>query len=437
MAERFPTQEERIQPFVKLHAGKEKAEEGKTLHEERRAFSRRLEQLFRIFNAAQEKENPDPNYPVPTLGIEAETFAHLYSKGLPKKVIRDAEKAGIPRDKKDSFYDPEFSGSTWLPPDAWKRIANKWEAAFDPVAGKGGYTLLMRELQALREKGLFPTGPRRWWGVEHQPVHVRLGKVISDFPNHVESPEAERNKDRFSDCFIFARMLDATLYSTSPERLAAPFTEEGRDWSDYDTLDPLRSYAQKGNSGVYAKTASSTKGDLDSIELRTPELWGEYALQGFARYLKSAQCLGTMLIAYQKLAWGRRKEIIALEKEGKYSEAKQLVKDFQPTDEISKARGITFNERDRLLALEWLDTRRKVRETFEEYGLSDPSRQYWHDEFLHFAKVLKQEDDKRRGKAKKGWFRRKEPATKDNFVSNMRTLVAAKRACVEEIMESQ
>jgi hypothetical protein len=381
------------------------------------------------FNHLMEKlHHPSPY--LPTSGLEAETFAvQAPAKVLPYAEIAEVEGMGIVRDTNDSFPS--------------KNKENKWEASLEPV--EGSYLLLVRELDELRRHGALNLNEKVFYKGKpirtikyFVPIHVTFGKIRRDFPPRmlredvirfsdqkypisrlrtklsdwrehdmiVNKQEGWRRRYKQSDCFAFARMLDATLYATSPERVMEPYV-------DFDEDKSLTSHACKGFSGVTERSPDGEGRGMHAIELRTSELWGIEAVGGLQRHLNSGEAIGAMLIAYQKMPMEMRDDVIELEQAGKDEEALTLVANYEGY-ELPK---------DRELAIKWWETRKDFAKLFEEYGIPDPSTEYWDTEFKRFAEVLTTEEKKRLA------------GNPDNFVSKARQIVINARAYVHDLIK--
>lgn len=372
---------------------------------------------------------PSPYYP--SLGMEVETFSSRYpERRLPTEKIDRVEQMGLRRDKGDSY--------------PVKGKENKWEVVLEPVVGS--QIILMRELQQLHRLGLIDltskldlkdkVSARQYWEMTYYPTHVTVGGVKRDFPSLMarkdvirfeddhyteadlrtslsdwtefnepsKKMEGWQRKHMFSDCFILARLLDSTLYATSPDRLSGPFD----NWKDGDEI---KGYAQKGFSGVKSRDEDGENA-IDAIELRTSELSGDNAFQNMDRFLASAKVIGASLRSFQKLPMNVRDEIINLQIEGNYEDAVNLV-NTSPEFDLPC---------DRDLALQWLDLRTKLIDIFESHGLDNPGHEYWGTEFRKFSALLRLEQIK---------FENKEP----NMISEVRSLVISKKSKITSIID--
>jgi hypothetical protein len=385
------------------------------------------ERLLNSHHLMEKLHNPSPY--LPTSGLEAETFTlHFPAQVLPLESIAKVEEMGIKRDKNDSFPS--------------KNKENKWEASLEPV--EGSYLLLARELSELRRHGALRLNEKLSYEGKplrtlkyFVPIHVTFGKIKRDFPPRMLREDVMRFMDekypisrlrtkiedwrehdgvfneqdgwhrkfKQSDCFAFARMLDSTLYATSPERVVEPYV-------DYDEEKSLTSHACKGFSGVTDRSPDGEGRGMYAIELRTSELWGINSLNGLQRYLNSGEAIGAMLVAYQNMPMEMRDVVIELEKSARFEEAKSIVESFNGY-ELPK---------DRELAIMWWETRKKFSELFAEYGIPDLSLEYWDTEFTCFAQVLTVEEKKMLS------------GDKENFVTKSRQIVIDARAYVRDLI---
>lgn len=370
------------------------------------------------------KEHYEQNSPyLPTIGLEVETFRSRMPSGeLDFDAIAEVEAAGIKRDKGDSF--------------PVKGKEGKWEVALEAV--QGTQVLLMREIQELQKRGLIHLTPKvsetRYRS--SYPVHFTLGKLKRDFPDlfsrkdrmffegdHYTEDELRTTIDdwvqykdnskhenvwkrehMFSDCYVLARIFDATLYTTSPQRLTSPYNSWKGD-------EPLGGYAQKGFSGVKSRDEDG-KG-FEAIEFRTQELWGENAPISLDRLTNNAKYIGGAVLSFQKIPMTDRDKIISLELDGKFEEAEKIV---ETCTEYTLPK-------DKDLALQWLKLRKEVIDIFNNHGLTNPGHEYWGTEFRQLAAVLELES-------------RKLVEGEKNMISEIRSLATKYRRKIIQILDS-
>lgn len=388
-------------------------------------YARRIHERLKL---KEKSENPSAYFP--TLGVEVETFDIQHpNKEFPYDEIAMVEEAGIKKDVEDSF--------------PTKNKQHKWEVAFEPVWGTS--VLLMREAQQLIHRGIIRLVPRVSFAdgrdhslSRHCPVHITLGRIKRDFPPDryrrdciifegdqvdkydMHTPLSDwtefdieefkdggwRRKYAYSDCFLFARLFDCTLFTTSPERIISPVYKLKK-------ANRFKGPLEKGYSGVKAREPLDEHG-MPAIEIRTCELFGERAFEGLARYLKSAESIGALLISYQKLPMELRDRIIESDLDGKHKKAEKIIDTFKGFD----------LEHDREFAKHWLMLRREFVQVCLKYGVPNPWSEYWSDEFKTFANVLKREEKKLENH-------------EDNLITDTRKLLVKYRAYVSDKLDQK
>jgi len=308
-------------------------------------FEEKDEHRFKILEYREAHPSP---YGI-TLGIEVEIpkesvlpkESKEWSGGQKKKYLFDlkekyieTEKIGIPKGE-DQF----------------------WEFAQLPAHHP---ETLAREVQALIGMGLINPDYEKF------PLHVTIGGIKNDEEAHV-----------------LARVLEATGWATTGDRLLAPYTDPDSNWTSHDLSSGMRGREM-------SKIAQPIGGEIKSaVELRTPIL---RSLFGLDRYLHSAYYLGSALRAYQEQ---------------------------KKNDPVSKQ-----------LAKAWRVFAGKCETRFEEAGLPSLS-ELWtldtqnpdeHSPFKQLAKIL----DKGQS----------DPESEESkFIHDIRLLVISARSEIKDIME--
>lgn len=369
---------------------------------------------------------------IPPVGVEVETTRSKYPNSrFPYEEIARVTKAGIPKDPSDSF----------------PAVPQKYEAALKPTTS---YRVILLEMMELYKRSIIIPKKRRFYeSSEYYPIHITIGNIQRDFPHSFTRDETELASERaeeemrpeklsltledwvdaspksevilnreskwkrqypFSDVFILARMLDSTLYSTSPERLTQPFSKAlGYNQERFNAL--RTSYIQKGYSGVTEREREKDP-DLIAIEFRTSELWGKDSFYGLARTIITGQILSSALIAYQQLPMEWRDKIIFLESQQNFD----AVTTFMNQTDYFK------DETSRELAKAWLQLRREFLALSEKYEVPDPANAYFKDEFRAFAAILDEEDHKRKTK------------NSENYISESRKLLIKYRRVIKNVL---
>jgi len=358
---------------------------------------------------------------IPSAGIEVETFAKKHDSGkLPYGKIKRVTDAGIPKDRHDSFpFKPK-----------------KYEAALKPTTS---YRILLLEIMELYKRSIIIPRERKKESTfaDYNTIHTTFGGITRDFPSSAtrersqyysgkenitendlhssledwqkqSSKEKWQRRHMLSDVFLFTRLLDASLYATSPQKIKGPFRTRKKSTK----LAIKKGYIQKGYSGVVER--ENNYSGIMAMELRTSELWGPDAFQGLARYLISGQLVAASLISFQNLPMETRDDILDQELAGNYQVAQKIVEDY-PDFPHSK---------DKILALTWLDLRREFMEISKKYALPNPAAEYWEEKFTKFADILEKEGEKH------------DAGSKDNMIKEVRKLLITYRKRIKTILKS-
>ncbi len=163
-----------------------------------------------------------------------------------KEKYRETEKIGIPRGE-DQF----------------------WEFAQIPAHNP---ETLAREAQALIGMGLINPEYQKF------PLHVTIGGISF----------SSKNDDGAN---VLARVLEATGWATTGERLMAPYTDPDSNWTSHDLPSGIR---ERGKNRLAQPMEGET---TTAVEHRTLVL---RSLFGLDRYLHSAYYLASALRAYQE-----------------------------------------------------------------------------------------------------------------------------------------
>jgi hypothetical protein len=234
-------------------------------------------------------------------------------------------------------------------------------------------------------------------------VHITLGGIYADFPSDYyddfpKSWEKRRSSDwlyrrrelypensqvlevssevlRSSECFVLARALDGTQWSTSRGRLTNTIPKRTRRGKPY-----LSGYLTKGTSGVNARDRDDTTGYVDCIEIRTQEIWGNIGLRGIQRTLSTSQMIGAMLMSFQRIPINCRDASLNFDINGNSHDA--LIALYQGYDAVNSLSG------DWKLARLWRDFRNDIKSIYHQTGLENPMKEYGKEEFTELAKVM-------------------------------------------------
>jgi len=166
-----------------------------------------------------------------------------------KKEFEEARNAGVPSDE-DLF----------------------WEFANLPANNP---TTLAREVEALIALGLIKKDYAKF------PLHVTVGGITFD----------KEQKEEDNHTHALARILDATAWETSGERLLSPYEGHDTDWTLHGADSGI--LVRKPEDGVSGEGADTKP----AVEFRTSEFRN---LSGLDRYLSSIYYLGSALRAYQE-----------------------------------------------------------------------------------------------------------------------------------------
>lgn len=266
---------------------------------------------------------------------------------------------------------------------------------------KKKYLFDLKEKYKETEKIGVPSGKDQFWEFAHAPAHspetlarevqtlVGMGLINPDyekFPLHVTIGGISFNSDKADEgAHVLARVLDATGWATTGERLLAPYTDPDSNWTSHNLPTGIRERQMD-------KIVQPESGEMKTaVELRTPIM---KSLFGLDRYLHSAYYLGSALRADQE----QKKD--------------------DPTG--------------KQLAKIWRVFAGKCEARFEEEGLPSPS-ELWtldtenkdeHSPFKQLAKVLERGED--------------DPESKEaKFIHDIRLLVISARTEIKEIMEKE
>lgn len=339
-----------------------------------------------------------PSPYLPTSGAEVEIFGSRFPmQELPKSLISRVEEAGIPYDQKDTYHAAYIYDDDTAP-----LMAQKWEAS---LKSSPSSVLLAREIQRLHKKGIIKTKRQRGLHeLEYYPVHITLGGIFADFPSRYygKSPLAwekrrisdwlSRRKELYpgnnlaldvssevllsSECFVLARALDGTQWSTSSDRLIDTKLKTTPRGMPY-----LSGYLTKGTSGVYGRESDEKTNYAECIEIRTQEIWGDFGLVGMQRTLSTSQMIGAMLMSYQRIPIDCRDSSLNFDIKGDSHNA--LIALYKGYDAVNSLSG------NWKLARLWRDFRNETKKIYLQTGLENPMKEYGQEEFLELAKVLK------------------------------------------------
>jgi len=266
---------------------------------------------------------------------------------------------------------------------------------------KKQFAFEMKEKYAVTQKLGVPAGKDQFWEFAHLPVQnpetlarevqalIGMGLInakYDKFPLHVTVGGLSfSKKEDGDDTHALARILDATGWTTTGDRLTAPYVDFDSDWTSHNCESGLR---ERGEEKIIQPTDG---GMTTAVEFRTPIV---RSLFGFDRYLHSMYYLSSSLRAYQE----QKKD----DKTGKQ------------------------------LAKVWRTFAGKCEVCFEEIGLISPF-ELWeldknnpdeHTPFKDLAKILDKAEKDSKSKESK-------------FIHDIRLLVISARAEAKEIMESE
>jgi len=191
----------------------------------------------------------------------------------------------------------EIPEESVLPPES-----KKWKQSKKEI-----YLMGLRNQYKETERIGVPKGDDQLWEFAHLPAHepetlvrevqalIKLEMINRDyhkFPLHVTVGGISfLPGETDSSTHLLARVLDATGWETSGERLLAPYVDDYSNWTHHDSFSGIRN--REAEKIIQPKET----GMKHSVELRTPEL---RSLSGLARYLESVYYLGSALRAYQE-----------------------------------------------------------------------------------------------------------------------------------------
>ena len=264
---------------------------------------------------------------------------------------------------------------------------------------KKKYFYEMKEKYAETEKMGVPAGKDHFWEFANSPVQypatlsrevqalIGLGLINPDydkFPLHLTLGGISFSPDKNDiSAHVLARVLDATGWVTTGDRLIAPYTDPDSNWTSHDSLSGIR---ERGTENIIPMEGRNSK---TAVEYRTPLF---SSLFGLDRYLHSMYYLGSALRAYQ-----------------------EQKKDDPVEKQLSKI---------------WRVFSGKCESVFEDYGLKSPG-ELWtldtenpdeHSPFKELSKVLEKAE--------------KDPESKEaKFIHEVRELIISTRAEIKELFE--
>jgi len=169
---------------------------------------------------------------------------------------------------------------------------------------KKKYLFDLKEKYIETEKIGVPKGEDQFWEFAQLPAHrpetlarevqalIGIGLIdphYEKFPLHVTIGNISFSQKNDEGAHVLARVLEATGWATTGDRLLAPYTDPDSNWTSHDLPSGIRGREMD-------KIAQPAEGEMKSaVELRTPIL---RSLFGLDRYLHSAYYLGSALRAY-------------------------------------------------------------------------------------------------------------------------------------------